>query len=60
MKAKYEIQRRGNGGAIIRQGQGWIILSRDEVKGLVHDLNEHLGDPRNRVEEKNKIDNRYP
>lgn len=49
------VQRRGNGGAIIRRGQGWIVLTRDEVESLVHDLNQHLCDPRNRVGETNRI-----
>lgn len=48
-----KIQRRGNGGVTIRQGQGWIILSYDEAQSLVRDLNNHLGDPKNRVEENN-------
>ncbi len=51
MKNAYQLQNRTDG-VIVRQGRSYVMLTREEIKTLIRDLQNHLDNPK-RVEENN-------
>lgn len=50
MSTPYRLQPRNGRGIVIKQGQSWLMLSPNEIRQLITDLQNHLDGPQ-RVEE---------